>query len=898
MVFNGCSCMPQTVIMWWDRVENSLLKAVYRAGRIGGSSLVLIVVLSALVPSTESICVWQGGGGFKLACGFKQSGLFRIRSLGGLKGYLGGGFTIGDEDGFKDSISNRERRQNSPQSQSGAYTISQDSNVPSNVISQRQLRLIQQRKMEEILRAQAQQEQVREHQKLHTDNRRVTRSWSWPFSSWFSSKKDKKKSERQIEPTALSRRRVSESRQRKVYSRGKSEQPGRSRKTNPLRMLMPPAVDDFGGAPLVFKQHSGRKIGKGTKAIGIPFFAQEMPPPPPMDNGHGKISDPLGHLKMNKKSYDENNFPNQMMIPPRDTKVRNSDVPYGLKMLQNTENYGNVFQMVDSEQPAGKYERNKDFEQEDIQETNIAAPQIDSLDEEFTYNANIFPDIYLTSTTNNPAKRRYLQRRISKVNNTGVELDTMMQAPGAPQEEKETDSPKPVQESPEEDETPTYITITDPNNKRKKIRIVPKGQKRRRLRKKKKKSQNEKTAEIISAIEKIKQQKRKESSESESKSAEPEKTETPEKTSKTKQKLSQSTTTPKYKKMKISSTWKPSTTTTTTTTTTTRPPLRMSTFGYHEAHGVKKYDWEVPMGTSTANYFAQPTPARRYDPRFPPSHQTNLGKRPVIPTEPKYSASNFSKGGLTELTKGGGLYNPGHFGDSKPKEKVLNRADPFYNYQPTPSTTINPFESYRRPTMQSYINSFYNPSSTTRPSLYEQFSNQHKHQQTVPKIVDSTIYGSSQGFNVMRPVTERFNIMSTTARSIPIYQDSRLGNNQFSQPNFWGSIQQTDRFGPSTDFVTNTNFKKMISAETGTPVKGQYDTRALSYEAILGTNAAVKGLVSSVELGDRYEKPAVDIRIKGEHGNSVEQQEPEPELALPIPVQQGNAYTGDYYYVF
>lgn len=81
--------------------------------------ILLIVVASSnvVIRPVESVCVWQGGSGFRVACGFKQSGLFRLRSLGGIKGYLGGGFTIGDEQGFKDSLTNTE-----PQ-QTGGYVI-------------------------------------------------------------------------------------------------------------------------------------------------------------------------------------------------------------------------------------------------------------------------------------------------------------------------------------------------------------------------------------------------------------------------------------------------------------------------------------------------------------------------------------------------------------------------------------------------------------------------------------------------------------------------------------------------------------------------------------------------------------------------------------------------------
>ncbi|XP_070511009.1 polyhomeotic-proximal chromatin protein isoform X2 [Cardiocondyla obscurior] len=53
-------------------------------------------------------CVFQSDFGFVLNCAFKKSGLFRVRNLGGVKGYVGLGFSIGDELGFTQSLSNLE----------------------------------------------------------------------------------------------------------------------------------------------------------------------------------------------------------------------------------------------------------------------------------------------------------------------------------------------------------------------------------------------------------------------------------------------------------------------------------------------------------------------------------------------------------------------------------------------------------------------------------------------------------------------------------------------------------------------------------------------------------------------------------------------------------------------
>ncbi|KAL3289370.1 hypothetical protein HHI36_022805 [Cryptolaemus montrouzieri] len=53
-------------------------------------------------------CVLESDFGFTINCAFKKSGLFRVRNLGGVKAHIGLGFTLGDELGFKESISNVE----------------------------------------------------------------------------------------------------------------------------------------------------------------------------------------------------------------------------------------------------------------------------------------------------------------------------------------------------------------------------------------------------------------------------------------------------------------------------------------------------------------------------------------------------------------------------------------------------------------------------------------------------------------------------------------------------------------------------------------------------------------------------------------------------------------------
>ncbi|XP_066158534.1 uncharacterized protein mtg isoform X2 [Euwallacea fornicatus] len=70
--------------------------------------LVLFITAFGLIQHSHSTCVLESDFGFILNCAFKKSGLFRVRNLGGVKASIGLGFSLGDELGFKESISNTE----------------------------------------------------------------------------------------------------------------------------------------------------------------------------------------------------------------------------------------------------------------------------------------------------------------------------------------------------------------------------------------------------------------------------------------------------------------------------------------------------------------------------------------------------------------------------------------------------------------------------------------------------------------------------------------------------------------------------------------------------------------------------------------------------------------------
>lgn len=53
-----------------------------------------VLVLGCTWRETLSTCVLESDFGFVLNCAFKNSGLFRVRNLGGVKGYVGLGESI------------------------------------------------------------------------------------------------------------------------------------------------------------------------------------------------------------------------------------------------------------------------------------------------------------------------------------------------------------------------------------------------------------------------------------------------------------------------------------------------------------------------------------------------------------------------------------------------------------------------------------------------------------------------------------------------------------------------------------------------------------------------------------------------------------------------------------
>ncbi|CAH0730751.1 unnamed protein product, partial [Brenthis ino] len=72
----------------------------------------------------QPLCVLESDFGFKINCAFKKSGLFRVRNLGGLKAHASLGFSLGDELGFEQSLTNQDpSRRRSVSVKNGAPNI-------------------------------------------------------------------------------------------------------------------------------------------------------------------------------------------------------------------------------------------------------------------------------------------------------------------------------------------------------------------------------------------------------------------------------------------------------------------------------------------------------------------------------------------------------------------------------------------------------------------------------------------------------------------------------------------------------------------------------------------------------------------------------------------------------
>ncbi|XP_061379890.1 uncharacterized protein LOC116774111 isoform X2 [Danaus plexippus] len=82
------------------------------------------ILLAVLYGAVQPLCVLESDFGFKINCAFKKSGLFRVRNLGGVKAHASIGFSLGDELGFDQSLTNQDpSRRRSVNFKNGAPNI-------------------------------------------------------------------------------------------------------------------------------------------------------------------------------------------------------------------------------------------------------------------------------------------------------------------------------------------------------------------------------------------------------------------------------------------------------------------------------------------------------------------------------------------------------------------------------------------------------------------------------------------------------------------------------------------------------------------------------------------------------------------------------------------------------
>ncbi|CAG9816699.1 unnamed protein product [Phaedon cochleariae] len=95
------------------------------------STLLFITIFGGIWRLGRPTCVLESDFGFILNCAFKKSSLFRVRNLGGVKAHIGLGFSVGDELGFKESLSNVEtnRRRSTSASKLQAQLIQAQQNA-------------------------------------------------------------------------------------------------------------------------------------------------------------------------------------------------------------------------------------------------------------------------------------------------------------------------------------------------------------------------------------------------------------------------------------------------------------------------------------------------------------------------------------------------------------------------------------------------------------------------------------------------------------------------------------------------------------------------------------------------------------------------------------------------
>lgn len=142
-----------------------------------GPLLAAVMLLVLHGERATATCVFNSEFGFTIDCAFKKSGLFRVRNLGGVKGFASLGFSVGDELGFKESLSNVENnRRRSVSRTSALLAKKQDEGVTRllpaqpNAVARQALDVLKQSRLQE------QQEQLDQQEQQQQQVQRVAQA--------------------------------------------------------------------------------------------------------------------------------------------------------------------------------------------------------------------------------------------------------------------------------------------------------------------------------------------------------------------------------------------------------------------------------------------------------------------------------------------------------------------------------------------------------------------------------------------------------------------------------------------------------------------------------------------------------------------------------------------------
>ena len=786
------------------------------------------IILFCAINSVSGVCVWQRGGGFRLACGFRQSGLFRLRSFGGLKGWAGAGFTIGDEDGFKDSLTNAEtKKQQLQRQQQQQQTWIQNANRGVQGLQQQQQQ--PQRGLFGILPQRTQQNSIFNNPLFGShSNINVQQAAATPEDLAVQALKDLPLA--QLEMLQKQQQQQNQQEQIQLQEAGQPRPvrvvapaiPGNNPGIVSAQVPILPGNSPAGAPDSAGAAHSNQKelsrVGLQKRASlwhwplslfqkrqpqqtqQVPIIPGGFAPPIRGGNRRGPFNRP-SHLVRGSSPIRSNRFPmNQLqsqspvLEPQRQglpfygaveepdpliaEEAKNEDGrPYGLKILEGSENYGQKFTLQQLPSPLGPGE-------EDLAATA-------------GYDTNIFPDIYFTTTT-----------------------------------------PKNKLAVPDKNDRTTTLKK---NKVLKKVKVIKHRGERRKQRKRKKQPT---IAEDTEPAEEMLFDETTVSSTSTSKSTPPSSTSptaaTSPKTSSTteyyepefSESTSKATIVPQYimsvadreEALRLLYSLGITTTTTTTTPKTTSTPKTP----------------EIPKSEVVVKLI-NPLINNGYDPRFPPDHPVNRKKIELLTTttttkKPFFTSNNF--------------YNPkNHF--SKSSVPLFPKPDDHEGYVKLDSTeTVNQMNKTK-----SYNSQFYSHFNRTLVPFDLKVDDAYLYNAATTKNYPQKLLPEFMNANYWTPAASYYPETFTTTVASTLKVASTTPFTEVRPPSFHESVDrkpnQIYNTAPSGYYTAELNSKHLTSSAADTPVDvyKNLDSRQES------SNGVYKSLDSGIESAETRNVP-------------------------------------------